>query len=353
MKITPIAGPATTAPANTSAMDARARAISMLTGNQPQQQVVQNQNSISAEEMGAIRAPSAAPKEDETIENRQQAISEESAVPQEDTKAAPPAEDPMSRQFAQLARQEKALRAKQQQIQQQEQMWKAKEAELRAREEAITAKPQIDQNQYVSKDQLKRNALKVLEEAGITYEQLTQQAMNPYQRDPMVDDTINELRNEIKALKQATETTQKTYQEQQTNAYQAAVKQIELDVKSLVSNDPQFETIKATESIRDVVDLITQTYEKDGYLLSVEEAAQQVENYLFEEALKLNNLSKMKSRLSQANASTAQSNTAKSPVQSLTNKQPQQMKTLTNATGSNRPLTAKERAIMAFKGEKF
>jgi hypothetical protein len=71
-----------------------------------------------------------------------------------------------------------------------------------------------------------------------------------------------------------------------------------------------------------------------------------VEDYLVDEAVKLANIGKIKKRLS-----TAPAVPAKTEKQTPTNKQPQTMKTLTNATASTRQLSARERALLAFKGE--
>ncbi len=101
---------------------------------------------------------------------------------------------------------------------------------------------------------------------------------------------------------------------------------------------------------RDVVDLIEKTFKEDGILLTEDEAAQQVEDYLTEEAYKLANLKKIQKRLQTSSASTS---TSATPAKSAeTPKQSQPMKTLTNAVGTSRQLTSKERAILAFKGEK-
>lgn len=339
MKVSPVASPHAPAPSQASpATDSRARAIAMLSGNQGQaQSPVQNQNAIAPEEMGAMQASS------EEVE--QTDINEQSPAVEETT----PAEDPaLSRQFAQLARQEKALRMK---AQQQEQAWKAREQAMAAREAEMTA--QLDQYKtgYISRDQLKADPFSVLNENGLTYEQLTEQLLNPVQRDPRMEATISKLEAKIRELETKTEDSGKQYKQQQADAYQAAVKQIESDVRSLVQNDPEFETIKATNSMRDVVELITQTYDKDGVLLTVEEAAKEVENYLMEEAMKLTQIGKIKSRMAQNSASSSQTATSK-PAGNPAPKQPQPgMKTLTNAASSSRQLSARERALLAFKGE--
>jgi hypothetical protein len=158
---------------------------------------------------------------------------------------------------------------------------------------------------------------------------------------------MESLKAEIKALRDAQDKASKTFEDQQTASYQAAVSQIKTDVQRLVESDPEFETVKATRSVDDVVELITKTYEQDQVLMSVEDATREVENYLIEEALNLTRIQKIQKRLqaAQPEARVGQ------PQQQAASPRQQPMKTLTNAASSSRPLNARERAILAFKGE--
>lgn len=258
-----------------------------------------------------------------------------------------PQETAASRQFAQLARQTKQLRAQQQRL---EQEYKAKEAALIAREEAIKVQVQPDLSKYIPRDRLKSDPLGVLAEAEVTYEQLTQQELDRQNINPSVMNTINELRNEIKALKQVNEDGKKASVDSQQAQYKAAVKQITMDAKALIKSDPvAYEAISKTGTVKEVVKLIEDTYAKDGVLLSVEEAAQEVENYLVDENFKMaTRIDKIKKRLGQvAPGSTSTQN------RTTETQQPQRpgMKTLTNATSSTRQLSARERAIAAFEGK--
>ena len=337
MKVIPVSTPVTNNAPSTQT-DARSKAIAAFErASAPQEQsIVQDQNRITPEEMSTVVAKS-----------EQSAHNDEQDQVVTDTTPEVPAEDPaVTRQFAKLAQQEKALRAK---IQQQEAQFKAREEALKAKEAALQV-PQTDMSKYISKDMFKQDAVAALAEAGMSYEEITQQIMNQQPTDPRVLNTINKLQAKIDALEEQTLNSQKSYQEQQTAAYQAAVKQIELDVKTLVNSDPQFETIKHTAATKDVVELITETYNKDGYLLSVEEAAQQVEEYLAYKYTKVANINKIKARITKASATPTQSTTQQTQVAAQkTVATP--MKTLTNANSSTRQLSAKERAILAFKGE--
>jgi hypothetical protein len=349
VNIKPVASPHQIMPTGTSsstARETRARVIDMISkpAAQPQapQQPLQhavNQNNISPEEMSAIIPKSR--QLDEIVES-------EAASPA-DTEVAsqPPKVEPdpaLSRQFAQLARQEKALRAK---VHAQEQAFKAKEAAFAAREAELTSK-QPDLSKYISRDQLQSEVLNMIDRGDVSYDEVAQRMLNRQPSNPQVDAQISRLQAKIDQLEQQSEQSKKAVAEQQTQSYQAAVKQIRNDVNKLVFTDPAFETIKATRSIDDVVELITRTYEKDGQLLSVEEAAEQVEEYLVAETLKLTNVEKIKKRLG-LNA-TAQSSKTQPPKSQEQQTQPT-MKTLTNSTSSSRKLSAKERAILAFKNE--
>lgn len=343
MKIQPVAGPGQIQDKSTPEHVRTAKAINAFKAGsssydkpgvtQGSQPAVQNQNAIPVEELSAIHN-NITEIEEPTVQEQIEQVKEE-----QKTK-----EDPaLSRQFAQLARQEKALRAK---AQQQEQAFKAKEQALAAREAQLAAQAP-DLSKYVAKDKLKSDFLSVAAETGLSYDEISQQFLNQQPRDPRIDATISELKQQIQELKQARDNDTKSQTEDQQRQYQAAVDQIKVDVKKLVNSDPNFETIKATGSTKDVVDLITETFNKDGILLSVEEAAQQVEDYLVEEYMKATKISKIQKRM-QSQAQTA------SPVakpQQVQTQQQQPMKTLTNASASSRQLTARERALLAFKGE--
>ena len=294
---------------------------------------VVNPNRISPEEMSAIVPPSV-PTPEPISEEPGQTLSHE-ALKSEEVKAVDPA-------YEQLARRERALRAK---ARQQEAAFKAKEAALAAKEAELAAKAP-DLSKYISVDDLKNQTLLKLAEAGISYDDITQAVLNQTPTDPRLEATISKLEAKIRQLEEANETVSKNMTAQQQAQYDAAVKQIRDDAKRLVDSDSNFETIKATNSVSDVVELIEETFKKDGTLLGVEEACQLVEDYLLEEAMKLTRIEKIKKRISQPAQAV---NTPK--TQQPAPKQPQAMKTLTNATSSQRPLSAKERAIMAFRGE--
>ena len=232
---------------------------------------------------------------------------------------------------------------------QKERQLRKAQAELEAREAAIKAQ----EADYIPKERLTKETLKVLAEAGITYEKLTEMQLGEAAVDPQ-----EALLNRIAELEARVAETPKTLaeQEQKRNeqARANAVAAIQNDVELLVSTDPAFETIKATGKTRDVTELIEKVFDTEGVMLTVEDAARQIEDLLVEETIaqvqKLSQLEKIKAKLG-TSAETAQAGSAPTgkPPEKSAQQRASQTKTLTNNLGVQRPLSARERAIAAFE----
>ena len=338
MKIESVAGPTVASPPQTtnSAQAARERAIAMLTkGPDTSQELpVKNATNVSPEEISAIKPPSTK----EVDIKKDTSDGSESEAPKQAT-----ADDPLSSKYAHLARKERAIRLQQQELKKQQDAFKAQQAELAAK-----APKEPDLSNYVPKDRLSTETLQVLQEMGITYDKLTQDALNapsPERMEMLTE--IKALRDELKAIKGEQENTKKAMVEQQNEAYNQAIAQIKSDVTDLVRANPSFELIKSTNSVKDVVELIERTYKEDKRLLTVEQAAEKVEEYLTEEAIKLARLGKIQQRLKPA-APTAPK---QEPPKTEGQKQQPGMNTLTNSVGSQKPMTSRQRAILAFEGK--
>lgn len=336
--ITPMGAPASESSGSNPSpqLTPRERAIAKLTGATPEAQShpVLNPSQVSPEEMGALGQQGQKNTNDSNPSDPE---------PAPEASEAKPAEEPLSAQYAQLARKEKAIRAKAQEL-------KAQETALKAREAALTAPAQpqsVDTSRYIDREALIKDTFGTLAELGITYDQLTQSQLDqPSPKEVAQAKAIADLKAELAEIRGEVKKTSKTFEDQQTQSYQQAVSQIRSDVVKLVSADPEFETIKETGSVDDVVELIEKTFQADKILLTVEEAAKAVEDHLVEEAMKIARIKKIHSRLNPPKATESPKETAPAAKQSHPG-----MKTLTNAVGTTRPLTAKERAIAAFKGE--
>lgn len=242
-----------------------------------------------------------------------------------------PKTDELAPKFAELAKKEKQLRA-------QAQALKAKEDALKAQETDYSTK-------YIPKDRLTKETLAVLQEQGISYDQLTNMILN---QPPQPDQNMVEMKREIAALKDQLTQYQTKTEETQTQAYTNAVNQIRNEVKLLVDSDPAFETIKAKDMSEAVVELIKEIHKTEGRVMSSAEAAKEVEEHLIEEGVTLAGLKKIQERL-KAQEATLEAAKPQAPTSQT------QLRTLTNdVTSSTKPMSDKDRkarAIAAFKGQ--
>lgn len=329
-----------------AAFNKAAEGLKAANSGNTQREAVANPSAVSPEELGAIRAPQS--KASETADKNDVNTASQS---DQENKSENPGEatsegskQPLSAQYAQLARKEKALRAQVTEL-------KGKEAELAKREEALAAKDAEYSSKFISKDKLKEDIVGTLLEAGLTYDEVTQAFLSQPQtpQDSALSAEIRSLKAELKAMKADSEGTKKSIAENQTKQYQDAVNQIRKDAERLVESDANFETIKETGNSEEIVKLIQKTFEEEHYLMTVEDAAQAIEDELVEEISKYSRLSKIQKKLQGPSASPGQKKTDPAPQNQ--SQQQQSAKTLSNNMSSGRPMTARERAIAAFEGK--
>lgn len=296
MKITSIANPAATAP-----KAAETRVIKMQTQRTPSSSVEGFSSETPVTPIKPVAALSSATE----------------GLKDPTEQKAPEATEQLSPQYVALARREKQLRKLQ--------------SDLNAERDAFKAQ----QQGYVSLDSLKADPLKALTEAGISYEQLT---------GATTADQVDPIQAKIDALEAKITGFDKNQADKAKQDYDQAISVIANDVKLLVSADPAYETIKATNSETEVVKLIEKVFQSEGTILSVEEAAQLVEDKLLDRTVnqvrQLSQLKKIQSRLSPP------ASTEEKPLPGKS-----QTRTLTNAMGVTRQLTARERAILAFNNQ--
>lgn len=242
------------------------------------------------------------------------------AAPEGGAPAAAAPEAAVSPRIVELARKEKALFRRMQEIKQREEAIKAKEAEY--------------QSSYIPKKLVSEDPVRVLMESGMTYEQIIERIMNN-QPNPEREH-LSKLEAQIQAVKQAQEQSQKAQEEQRQRQYDQAVSQIRKDVADLVAaNATEYESIQALGQQEAVVSLIQKTFEEEGTLLSVDEAAKLVEEHLVEEAIKLASLGKVKQKLAPPVPEAPQKQTLSSAVRSqqfqVKPRATAELKTLTNA----------------------
>ncbi len=227
----------------------------------------------------------------------------------------PEASQPLSPQFAELAKRRRALQLQ--------------ERALKEREKALES--QGTGSDRIDIARLKNEPLRVLQEAGVTYDQLTEHLLASQE-----DAKYRELEAKYAALEESVD---KKFVDRETQAEQQVLAEMRREAESLIEQDETFELVKATRSVSDVMELIERTYRKTGEVLEVTEALQLVEDHLFEETKRLTGLNKIKSQFAPQ---------APAP-------QPQQqmgMRTLKNRDTASIPLSRKARAIAAWNNNK-
>jgi len=246
-------------------------------------------------------------------------------------------DDFLSPKFAALARQEKQIRAER--------------AKIKAERDALEAEKSARLNGYIPKDKFKDDPLSALEEAGLSYDDLAKRLLEAPQS--QVDPTVRAMQAKISDLESKLSQFTKSAEESKSTAYQQALDTIRHKVNGVVNSSSEFEMIKSLEQTDAVVALIEETFKAEGYVMSEEEAAREVEEHLLSEAVRMSALEKVKKKLAPAPAAETPKEEAAAPKQE---QQQQQITTLSNALQSNggKRLSESERrqrAILAAQGK--
>jgi hypothetical protein len=273
---------------------------------------------------------------------RQPDISEAPQAPVEAATSPETQEDPLSSKYAEFARREKALLAKAQALKAKEDAIKAKEAEH--------SSGFVDKRSF--KDRLQRDAYEAFQDLGVSYDEIAQAILSQ----PKDDYAYRSLQSKLSELEQKQQETQSKFEERQNQALEQALNQIRFDVKALITRDPSYEMIREGQQEEAVTELIKETFDQQGIVLGVEEAAAQVENYLIEEAMRWAKMKKIQEKLMPAPSLEAAQKPQLANARAQENSPVATAKTLTNAqaaTSSKPKLTERERrerAMLAFKG---
>lgn len=280
------------------------------------------------EMLGAPQAPAspALDKQTDSIVSALEAPKEETKVPDE----------ALSPKIAALAKREKAIRLRALE----------ERRKIDAERQALDAERQEIAQYRQWKQRLSEDPVSVLNEAGISYDKVTSQYLNQSPEHAR----IQSLEKELKEIRAEQESSKSQFKQNQEDQYAQAKKQIRTEVSLLVDGDESFEAIRTQgEVAKDaVVELIEQTFHENGYIMPVEDAVKEIEEYLIEQALGFARLKKVQSKLAPPVVEPEQK-----PVSEQT--QPQ-LNTLSNRIMPSvaSPMNARERrerAILAFQGK--
>jgi len=187
----------------------------------------------------------------------------------------------LAAKFAEIARRNQALRNKQRET---VAPLKEKDAELeKLRAEVERLKKYDDIN----------DPMELLKAKGMTYEQLIEKNLNPESFDSKSE--LQKVREELASFKKALEDEKKSGLEKQK---ETAISEYQAHLVKYVDNSGEkYELIKAFGSHQDVYDVIEQTYNRTGKVISDEEACDLVEKFLEERLDPLSKINKLRNRI--------------------------------------------------------
>ena len=204
----------------------------------------------------------------------------------------PEKSDDFSRKFAALSRREKEIRAK-------EAEYDKRIAELEERLGSFGKKPEPEPELPIEY-RLKKDPLRALEDIGLSYDKLTELALNDGKLTPEMQMRL--MREELEGgYKKKFEELENRLLEKERSDEQRRYDDIQRGFQNEIedfveSNADRYELIKANEANDIIYDVIEEHYNDTGRILDIEEAAEAVESYLEEEAEKLLSLGKLRSK---------------------------------------------------------
>jgi hypothetical protein len=191
-------------------------------------------------------------------------------------------ETPATREVT-LSPQMTALARKESKVRQQELAIKAERAAIDAEKAEIASLKQ-------AKTKLAAKDYSILAELGVDYNDYSNYLIAQLnEQDP--------AQAAIKALEQKVNSFEEGQKAQVSKQYEATINQYKRDIKNAVESNPEFDSIKAQGAEEHVLQHILDTFNEDGEILTVEQAAKEVEAAILEEAEEYLKLSKIQSKL--------------------------------------------------------
>lgn len=226
------------------------------------------------------------------------------AQPEPEKPQQSPQEEKFAAKFAALSRKEKAVRQRELQLQQQMQLMEQRLKQMEEQSKQVENFKQLP-------DRLKKEPFKVLEEQGLTFEQLAEMIANDGK--PTQDMVLNEYEKKVMAKMEELERklAEKEAKEQQ-DKYDQAISQFQAQLTDFITKTEDYDLIRANDATDLVFQVIEEHHNETGEILSNKEACDAVEEYLLEEAKKLVDRDKVKKLLQPQSPSKPAASTGKS-----------------------------------------
>lgn len=255
---------------------------------------------------------------------------------------------PVAQQATQQASDQnlQAMARREQLMREEQRAWARERDELKA-------KLQKFEQEYVPKSELIAKPYETITGLGVDYSKITQDALSALNSQDPLAQHIKSLEDKIASLESGFSETKSSIEKAQEQAYQDALVQINSDAIAAVKarGESDFELLATSNAAPRIASFIERVFQKGlpsggenepalkpGTILAVEDAAKMLEDFQLEEIKKMLKTKKVQSLLSEFFKAVPQQTAGK----------PAQSPTITNSmVASQKPLTARERAIRA------
>lgn len=267
------------------------------------------------------------------------------ALPRQET-----AQPSISPQLEQLARRERQIRSQARALQAEKQTFSQRQADY---EKNLNAG---------WKQKIASNPWDTMIEAGLTPDQATEIILNK----PKPEDLeFKRIQRELEQLKTSQEESRQQMAAQQQAQYDEAKRHMTMEAKLLVDADNTYQPIKAMGAEDSIPQLIEDVFHRGlpgvyprGYVMTVEQAAGQVNDYLIDEGVRIAKLEAVQARMRppqnsiDAQRQMSQMIQASTPTRTSAN---YNISTLSNRMTASQPTSStdrerRERAILAYQG---
>jgi hypothetical protein len=251
------------------------------------------------------------------LKEKVEELEDSEKVESEVEEVSKPKDDEFGSKFAALSRREKAIRQRESALEEKLAAMEARLETLNAPKEEAPKAPEIPIEM-----RLKKDPLGTLAELGLSFDTLTNLALNDgkltteMQMDLMKQEMDQKYSTELQQLRQELVEKEKRLEEEK---YNDVVQNFKSELTQFINTDNKYELIRANDAVETVFEVIEKHYQETGRVMSKDEAADQVESYLEEEIDKLLKLEKLKKKIGSQAQQPQEAKQVKQPAPTLLN----------------------------------
>ncbi len=174
-----------------------------------------------------------------------------------------------------------------------EQAYRQREQALKQRETDLADKLQKAEQYSQLMQKIQAKDYSAAEQLGIDYEGYTAHQLSKQESESPEQAAVKALQSEVTSIKQEQEA-------KATREYEATVAEYQTEIANAIASNPEFSSIKELKREDAVLQLILDSWEEDDKMLTVEQAAKDIEDFLVAEATKMAALPKVRKEVPEA-----------------------------------------------------